>query len=524
MEYELSEDSDDTLIHHQEAGMGSTTKKYVIACTIFANLNHVLLVYGGKTSDLIGRKWTMALAARLSNWFSHNGSCAFEISPSVARGFLITFPEFFINVGILLGYVSNYAFSGLSMHLNWRIMLVVGIWPSVFIGIALFVILESPRWLVEERLTEIQLAAGIGNADKGEKKAVWRELLFPSPSVRQMLVSGLGIQFFQRITVIDAAVYYSPEIFKDAGIDSNSTLLTATVTVGVSKTVFILFATFLLDKLGRKPLLYVSTIGITVCLSTLAFSLALLGKGQFEIALAILGVCGSVAFFSMGMDPIVWVVTSEIFPLRLRAQGTALGIKITVAGTFIFSTLSALSVLFVDTSVPETKGKSLEHIGLLFQDQREQLKSKKETADAELLVQNALVIDRSLAKVVFFLHIRAFKLIHLEIQGMQTNLGMAIFFAIHGVSRRSPPQEWKFQEYSSPWSRDGESAFSTSGRVISPHRSKLRPNTIQALMCLQDWLKKDLKGSDNNRNFSNLFEELEENDNKDDESEVNFKQ
>ncbi|GLU06465.1 hypothetical protein SLE2022_234980 [Rubroshorea leprosula] len=275
-----------------------------------------------------------------------------EISPSVARGFLITFPEFFINVGILLGCVSNCAFSGLSMHLNWRIMLVVGIWPSVFIGIALFVILESPRWLVmqnpieeaksvllktnenevkvEEILTEIQLAAGIGNADKGEKKAVWRELLFPSPSVRQMLVTGLGIQFFQRIIGIDAAVYYSPEIFKDAGIESNSTLLTATVAVGVSKTVFVLFATFLLDKLGRKPLLYASTIGITVCLSTLAFSLALLGKGQFAIALAILGVCGSVAFFSMGMDPIVWAVTSEIFPLRLRAQETALGTVINI--------------------------------------------------------------------------------------------------------------------------------------------------------------------------------------------------
>ncbi|GLT86928.1 hypothetical protein SLE2022_050350 [Rubroshorea leprosula] len=495
MDSEHSEDFDEAVNHlHQLERRRRRTRKYVLACAVFASLTNVLLGYdvgvmsgaiifiqedlkttevqeevligilsiisllgsliGGKTSDLIGRKWTMALAALVFQTgmaimaiapsfqilmagrliagvgigFGVMISPVYiaEISPSSARGFLTSIPEISINVGILLGYVSNYAFSGLSLHINWRIMLAVGILPSVFIGFALFIIPESPRWLVmqnrveearsvllktneneaevEERLAEIQLAAGIGNA---EEKSVWRQLLSPPPPLRRMLITGFGMQCFEMITGIDATVYYSPEIFKAAGIESNSKILAATVAVGVTKTAFIPVATFLIDKIGRKPLLYVGTIGMTICLFSLGISLALLGNGQFKIALAILSVCGNVAFFSVGMGPVCWVLISEIYPLRFRAQASALasvgnrvcsGIvsmsflsisqKITFGGTFIiFSALSALSVLFVHTHVPETKGKSLEQIELLFQDQPEWQVSEMEMRDTEHLVQ-----------------------------------------------------------------------------------------------------------------------------------------
>lgn len=412
---------------------------------------------GGKTSDAIGRKWTIALAAIVfqSGAVIMTLAPSFEIlmtgrllagigigfgvmiapvyiaeiAPSVTRGSLTSFPEIFINLGILLGYISNYAFSGFPAHINWRIMLGVGIIPSVFIGLALFFIPESPRWLVmqnrieearcvlaktndtasdvEERLAEIQVAAGFANVERYESKAVWRELLSPSPPVRKMLIAGCGIQCFQQITGIDATVYYSPTIFRDAGIKGDTELLAATVAVGFTKTMFILTAIFLIDKLGRKPLLYVSTVGMTLSLLCLSFTLAFLGKGELGVGLAIFSVCANVAFFSIGIGPVCWVLSSEIFPLKLRAQASALGAvgsrvssgvvamsflsvsdAITVGGTFFtFSLLSALSVAFVHYCVPETKGKSLEQIEMMFEGDGELQRGEIELGDAERLVQ-----------------------------------------------------------------------------------------------------------------------------------------
>lgn len=497
MDSEVTEDFDDGSHHHHQEKRSSSTRKYVLACAIFASLNSVLLGYdvgvmsgaiifiqedlkitevqeevligclsilslfgslaGGRTSDIIGRKWTMALAAIIFQTGAATMTLApsfevliigrflagigigfgvmiapiyiAEISPSVTRGSLTSFPEIFINLGILLGYVSNFAFSGLPEHISWRVMLGVGILPSFFIGAALFIIPESPRWLVmknrveeartvllktidnesevEERLAEILLAAGTGSSEKYEEKAVWREMLSPSPSLRRMLITGFGIQCFQQITGIDATVYYSPEIFQGAGIQDKSKLLAATVAVGVSKTAFILVAIFLIDKLGRKPLLYVSTIGMTVCLFSIGVTLTFIGQGQVGIAMAILFVCSNVAFFSVGIGPVCWVLTSEIFPLRLRAQAAALGAvgnrvcsglvamsflsvtrAISVGGTFfVFSVISAISVLFVYALVPETKGKSLEQIELLFKDEHEWQGSEVELGDVVHLVQ-----------------------------------------------------------------------------------------------------------------------------------------
>ncbi|CAH1443487.1 unnamed protein product [Lactuca virosa] len=134
---------------------------------------------GGRVSDAVGRKWSMGLAAIIFQIGAAIMTFAptfkflmigrllagvgigfgvmiapvyiAEISPTISRGSFTSFPEIFINLGILLGYVSNYAFSGFSSHTNWRIMLAVGILPSVFIAFAIFIIPESPRWLVMQK-------------------------------------------------------------------------------------------------------------------------------------------------------------------------------------------------------------------------------------------------------------------------------------------------------------------------------------------------------------------------------------
>ncbi|KAL6844197.1 hypothetical protein ACP4OV_025870 [Aristida adscensionis] len=408
-------------------------QEVLVGCLGFISLLGSLAA--GRTSDAIGRKWTIGLAAAVfqagAAIMASAPSFAMlmagrllagigigfgimvapvyisEITPATLRGTCASFPEIFISFGILLGYVSNLIFAGLPDHINWRVMLAAGILPSISIAFVLMVIPESPRWLVmqsradearvvlrkvtdseeeaQERLAEIEEVARV----TASGKAVWRELLRPSPVIRRMLITGLGVQIFQQITGIDALVYYSPTIFRDAGITTESQLLAATVAVGLSKTAFIVIAIVLIDHVGRKPLLYISTIGITACLAALAASLSLLRgalPGAAAIGLAILTVCGFVAFFSVGIGPINMVLSSEIFPLRLRAQAVGIGFAlnrmtsgavamsflsicraISVAGAFTaFAAVSALSVVFVHLFVPETSGKTLEQIELLF--------------------------------------------------------------------------------------------------------------------------------------------------------------
>ncbi|XP_062227119.1 probable polyol transporter 4 [Phragmites australis] len=480
-------------------GSGSC-RRYVFACSVFASLNHVLLGYdvgvmsgciifiqkdlhitevqqemlvgclsfisllgslaAGRTSDAIGRKRTIGLAAAVFQagaaimTFAPSFAVLMagrllagigigigimvapvyisEISPATLRGSLASFPEIFISLGILLGYVSNLVFAGLPDHINWRVMLGAGILPSISVAFVLLVIPESPRWLVmqnragdaravllkvtdseeeaQERLTEIEEAARI----TASGKAVWRELLRPSPVIRRMLITGLGVQFFQQATGIDALVYYSPTIFRDAGITLESQLLAATVAVGFSKTALIVIAIVLVDRVGRKPLLYISTIGITACLAVLAAALSLLARDALPrgaaIGLAILTVCGFVAFFSVGMGPINMVLSSEIYPLRLRAQAVGLGFALnrmtsgavamsflsicralSVAGAFTaFAAVSALSVVFVHLFVPETSGKTLEQIESLFGGGGV-TPGEVELRDAERLVHKRLV-------------------------------------------------------------------------------------------------------------------------------------
>lgn len=424
-------------------------------------LSLVSLVGGavaGRLADALGRRWTMALAAcvflvgalvmglapsfsilMVGRVFAGFGVglalmvapvYTAEVAPASSRGSLVSLPEIFINLGILLGYVSNYAFSGLPVHLAWRVMLGLGIVPALSLAVGVVFMPESPRWLVmqsridearmvvtrtssdpveaEQRLVDIMEAAGLVN-NNGEAyeragnsgQNVWRELLWPSPAVRRMLAVSSGIQFFQQATGIDATVYYSPEAFKSAGIASKSGVIAGTVAMGFTKCLFILVAIIYLDRVGRRPLLLASTIGITCSLVSIALAFFFIeGKGESSMVEAsgaggsvgllaifiIFAVCCYVAFFSIGMGPICWVLTTEIFPLRLRAQAMSMGIVInrlsssivsltflsmaramTFTGTYcLFTGVSVCSVVFVFFCIPETKGKTLEEVSKFF--------------------------------------------------------------------------------------------------------------------------------------------------------------
>ncbi|CAO2146495.1 unnamed protein product, partial [Urochloa humidicola] len=186
-----------------------------------------------------------------------------EISPACTRGVLSSLLDIFINMGILLSYVSNYVFATLPTHLGWRLMFAAGALPPMFLAAGVLIMPESPRWLVmrgrhgeahtvlartsdtpaeaDLRLEEIKQAVF-----SPVTQSVWKEMLVqPTKGVLRVLVCVFGLQFFQLASGLDAIVLYSPLVFEKAGISSNTTVLGATVAVGVVKTCFILVATFL---------------------------------------------------------------------------------------------------------------------------------------------------------------------------------------------------------------------------------------------------------------------------------------
>uniref|UniRef100_A0A0E0RBB1 Major facilitator superfamily (MFS) profile domain-containing protein n=1 Tax=Oryza rufipogon TaxID=4529 RepID=A0A0E0RBB1_ORYRU len=238
----------------------------------------------------------------------------------------------FINVGILLSYVSNYAFAGLPVHLGWRVMFAIGAVPPVFLAAAVLAMPESPRWLAmrgrhadarvvlartsdsaEEadlRLEEIKHAVAEPHDAGG---GVWRELLFrPSAMVRRILATVIGLQFFQQASGIDAIVLYSPLVFKKAGMASNTSVLGATIAIGVVKTCFILVATLLSDRLGRRPLLLASTGGVAVTLTSLALALRVASPSTASAAACVASVVAFVAAFSVGLGPTTATYTAEV--------------------------------------------------------------------------------------------------------------------------------------------------------------------------------------------------------------------
>ncbi|XP_031109735.1 polyol transporter 5-like [Ipomoea triloba] len=404
----------------------------------------------GKTSDLIGRRYTIVLAAatfiigallmglaptygyllagRVVAGIGVGYSLMIapvytsELSPAMTRGFLSSLPEVFINVGILIGFISNILLSGLPANISWRLMLGLSGVPAIGIAAGVIKMPESPRWLVmkgrlseakmilrrtseseEEadlRLEEITKAAAFSGEWRGQ--GAWKELLCPTAPIRRMLVTAIGINFFMQASGNDAVVYYTPLVFKSAGIAHRKAQIGVTIIMGMAKTTFVLVSALFLDNFGRRPMLLLGTVGQALSLAGLGLGSTYLlhahHKPIWAIGLCVLAVCADVSFFSIGLGPITWVYSAEIFPLRLRAQGSALAVsvnrlvsgvvsatflsiskKITFGGMFfVLSGVMVVATLFFYLLLPETKGMSLEEIGSLFEDKQSDGEKDKE--------------------------------------------------------------------------------------------------------------------------------------------------
>ena len=394
----------------------------IVVASILFMVGAVLMGYGPNYAVLMVGRCVAGIGVGFALMIAPVYSA--EISSAKSRGLLTSLPELCIGIGILLGYIVNYFFGKLSLKLGWRLMLGIAAVPSLALALGILAMPESPRWLVmrghlgnakkvllqvsnteqeaELRFKDIKLAAGVeescsedGMVKPPQKnnhgEGVWKELLVrPSRSVRWMLMAAIGIHFFEHATGIEAVMLYSPRIFKKAGVTSKDKLLLTTIGVGLTKIIFLVIASFLLDKVGRRRLLLISTGGMICGLAVLGFSLTVEGDSHerllWALTLSIVATYTFVAFFNIGLGPVTWVYSSEIFPLKLRAQGASIGVAvnrvmnaavsmsflsiykaITIGGAFfLFSGVSILAWLFFFFFLPETKGRALEEMEMVF--------------------------------------------------------------------------------------------------------------------------------------------------------------
>ncbi|KAG7361010.1 D-xylose-proton symporter [Nitzschia inconspicua] len=328
-----------------------------------------------------------------------------EVSPAAHRGELVTWSEMAINVGIVLGFFSGIVFYNVNDNLEWRLMFAMGcILPVVMIILSRTVMVESPRWLVskgqEEQAKEIlrkvypegfdvnPVAQDIKEALERERIAEqqigWNVILFPTRAIKRMLIVGVGTAVAQQAVGIDAIQYYLIDVLDESGITSEKAQLGVLMLLGILKLFFIVVGSKLLDRRGRRPLLFVSLVGM--CGACILTSFSFFGKNKNKSTFAIVGLSLYLSFFSVGMGPGAWLIPSEVFATSIRAKAMSIATffnRITatlMASTFLstanaigwgpfFIMLASISVVvlvFVCCMLPETKGRSLEDMSLYF--------------------------------------------------------------------------------------------------------------------------------------------------------------
>lgn len=323
-----------------------------------------------------------------------------EISPARNRGFLVSLVQMAIVSGILLAYITGWLLVDAGAS-SWRWMFAAGILPSAVFFAGAFFLPESPRWLVGRGRREAALAvlsrlggapgaeaalAEIGEALAAEK-GDWREML--RPGLRRALAIGVSVAIFSVSVGINAVIFYGPRILREGGEDSVSEALLGSVILGAVNFAFSIAALFLVDRLGRKPLLLWGLGGM--CAAMVAIGISFNPDGGKGVLLSILAF---VAFYAVSLGPVTWVIVSEIFPTRARGAAAAAcmvvmylaDFAVTLAfpsvmerlgkGAFyLFAAICAGAAIFILALVPETKGKSLEEI--------ESMWARRERAGAE---------------------------------------------------------------------------------------------------------------------------------------------
>jgi sugar porter (SP) family MFS transporter len=320
-----------------------------------------------------------------------------EISTPSTRGRLVALYQFNIVFGILLAFLSNYFFEGFGGDNDWRYMLGVMAIPSLIYSLLVFGVPESPRWLIAKRndldaakTTMIKLGvpdvdkevASIVASHKHETASGINASIF-SDKYKRIMWLGFMIAFFNQLSGINFILYYAPEILERAGLAAKESLFNS-IAIGGTNLAFTFVGLYLIDRLGRKTLMVIGSIGYILSLAMVAWCFYSGSSAGLLMAFLLL----FIAAHAIGQGAVIWVFISEIFPNNVRAIGQSFGASthwvfaalITLItpvfldandGIFkenpwpifgFFALMMVLQLIWVLTKMPETKGVSLEDL------------------------------------------------------------------------------------------------------------------------------------------------------------------
>lgn len=318
-----------------------------------------------------------------------------EISTPVTRGRLGALYQFNIVFGILIAFLSNYFLQGVGGSNDWRWMLGVLAIPSFVYTALVFGISESPRWLISKKndlvsAKKIMLQIGVTDVEaetasilqsNEHESGTGKTIRFFSAKHKKIIGLAFMIAFFNQLSGINFILYYAPEILEKAGLAAKESLFNS-IAIGGINLIFTFVGLYLIDRLGRKTLLVIGSFGYILSLSMVSFAFYSHAGSLFLMSFLLL----FIAAHAIGQGAVIWVFISEIFPNKIRSAGQSFGASIhwvfaalitLITPVFLdkdngifkenpwpifafFAGMMVLQLVWVLTSVPETKGVSLE--------------------------------------------------------------------------------------------------------------------------------------------------------------------
>ncbi len=320
-----------------------------------------------------------------------------EISTPKTRGTLGALYQFNIVFGILIAFLSNYFLQGFGGANDWRWMLGVLAIPSILYTVLVFGISESPRWLIskkndQEGAKKIMLQIGVEDVDAEVATIIQSNQHdatkgnaseFFNAKHKKIIFLAFLIAFFNQVSGINFILYYAPEILEKAGLAAKESLFNS-IAIGGTNLIFTFVGLYLIDKLGRKTLLLIGSFGYILSLSMVSYAFFAHMSPLFLMSFLLL----FIASHAVGQGAVIWVFISEIFPNKIRSAGQSFGASIhwvfaalitLVTPYFLdkdngifkdnpwpifafFAGMMVLQLIWVVTSMPETKNISLEDL------------------------------------------------------------------------------------------------------------------------------------------------------------------